>query len=790
MMECCPCDVFEHPGKPVIAGGLPALPRQLAGLPEYRLAMLRDIPRYPPLSRWRARAGDDLGIMLLEMWAYVLDLLGFYDERIANETYLRTAVLPPSLRRLVELIGYRARPALAASVVLAAIADGNRLVVVPPGTGFRSDAFGGEPPQVFETEAEYTIHPLKNQWTLAPVREGVPGDELLLDLTTAALSRDQLVVLRWTRAGTQLRVGRVTRVETVDALDGGTYRRFVMGPDPGLDPSVNLDAVEVLSPTRTASVRAFAPILAARDGGPSVFPATIILDALYPELAEQDAVIIQRGSVLHAATVTAVETVDVPVPPNTGGDPIATLPATQITISPPAPAWSADPRRLVVQFSMVRAGKLTRVAKTHVDSSDFAIPGLPLEGVVEPLPAVVTRPSQLLLLDAQGNGSQANGGIDVDARGNGKVHLASDTAPFEPPMRTPVTLFGNLVRTTRGESVPNEVLGNGDPTRAFQSFTLGNKPLTYLNDPAAPDGRRTTLEVRVNAIKWKEVRSFFGAGPEDEVYIVRQNDDGESVVTFGDGITGARPATGIDNVTASYRFGAGAAKPPAGAINQLAKPVEGLRRGVNPVAAGGGADGDRPRDVRRNAPNSALILGRAVSVPDFEALSLEFGGVINAHVEWAWDESRQSAVVMVWFISDGGDIARDLLAFLVGQADPQTPLRAVEAVAQPSRLVLDMGVDPRYSAETVIPRVKDALTNSDSGILALQNVLIGRPLFRSRIFDVVLSVEGTRSVRAMSVDGWPAPFAITVEPGRYRNFLDGLVVGGSVSEDLLGSAAR
>ena len=29
--------------------------------------------------------------MLLEMWAYVLDVLAFYEERIANETYLQTA---------------------------------------------------------------------------------------------------------------------------------------------------------------------------------------------------------------------------------------------------------------------------------------------------------------------------------------------------------------------------------------------------------------------------------------------------------------------------------------------------------------------------------------------------------------------------------------------------------------------------------------------------------------------------------------------------------------------------
>ena len=153
---CCPCDDLKHPTKPDIPAGLSALPRQLAGFPEYRLAMLRDIPTYAPLVGWRAREGDDLGIMLLEMWAYALDILGFYDERVANESYLRTALLRPSLRKLVGLIGYQVRPALAASVVLAAIADGNRPVVLPPRTGFRSDAFDGKPPQVFETEMEHT----------------------------------------------------------------------------------------------------------------------------------------------------------------------------------------------------------------------------------------------------------------------------------------------------------------------------------------------------------------------------------------------------------------------------------------------------------------------------------------------------------------------------------------------------------------------------------------------------------------------------------------------------------
>ena len=41
MTVCCPCDTLIHPAKPDIPAGLSALPRQLAGFPEYRLAIAR-----------------------------------------------------------------------------------------------------------------------------------------------------------------------------------------------------------------------------------------------------------------------------------------------------------------------------------------------------------------------------------------------------------------------------------------------------------------------------------------------------------------------------------------------------------------------------------------------------------------------------------------------------------------------------------------------------------------------------------------------------------------------------
>ena len=58
----------------------------------FRQAMLEAIARQPALARLTTRESDDYAITLLELWAAVGDVLTFYQERIANESFLRTAV--------------------------------------------------------------------------------------------------------------------------------------------------------------------------------------------------------------------------------------------------------------------------------------------------------------------------------------------------------------------------------------------------------------------------------------------------------------------------------------------------------------------------------------------------------------------------------------------------------------------------------------------------------------------------------------------------------------------------
>ena len=69
-----------------------------------------------PLAALTTRAPDDPAIALLDAWAVVADVLTFYQERIANEGYLRTATERRSVLELARAIGYELSPGVAASV--------------------------------------------------------------------------------------------------------------------------------------------------------------------------------------------------------------------------------------------------------------------------------------------------------------------------------------------------------------------------------------------------------------------------------------------------------------------------------------------------------------------------------------------------------------------------------------------------------------------------------------------------------------------------------------------------
>ncbi|MCG9967138.1 hypothetical protein L9W92_03600 [Pelotomaculum terephthalicicum JT] len=70
------------------------------------------------LPGWTDHSANDPGVVLLDLFAYMGDLILYYQDRIANESFLDTAVERRSVINLLRLIGCELRPPQAASVDL------------------------------------------------------------------------------------------------------------------------------------------------------------------------------------------------------------------------------------------------------------------------------------------------------------------------------------------------------------------------------------------------------------------------------------------------------------------------------------------------------------------------------------------------------------------------------------------------------------------------------------------------------------------------------------------------
>lgn len=118
----CGCCAGVTPLTPVDATqppGQPALALRAGTHGRFRQSMLAGLADESALANLTTRASDDPAIALLDSWAAVLDVLGFYQERIGNENYLRTATERRSVLELARAIGYELHPGVAASTWLA-----------------------------------------------------------------------------------------------------------------------------------------------------------------------------------------------------------------------------------------------------------------------------------------------------------------------------------------------------------------------------------------------------------------------------------------------------------------------------------------------------------------------------------------------------------------------------------------------------------------------------------------------------------------------------------------------
>ena len=124
-----------------------------------------------PLLTLTTRSTDDPAIALLDAWAVVADVLSFYQERIANEGYLRTATERRSVLELAKLVGYTLRPGVAASVFLAYTLENGQRTTIAQGNRVQSLPGPGQTPQFFETSFDIDA---RAEWNAISPRMSIP----------------------------------------------------------------------------------------------------------------------------------------------------------------------------------------------------------------------------------------------------------------------------------------------------------------------------------------------------------------------------------------------------------------------------------------------------------------------------------------------------------------------------------------------------------------------------------------------------------------------------------------
>ena len=810
----CPCEGFLHPRIIDNLPGLDSIGYRVGDFATFRHALLLPLldssgnPVETELVYWRPSPNGDLSLQLAEWWAYIADILTFYNERIANEAYLRTATQPESIQRLIRLLGYRPRPGIGANgLIVALLASGANSTAIPQGMGLQNKPLPGKQPQIFEVDQSVTFGlpdavSADMMPAVAPSQVFIPFFRASTPFFFAAnpfyfaaksffAAKNPFTVAANSSTTSQTTSNSLLLKGEISGLNPGALllvveKGWVGGSDNYKWLSIKGSSVEKdpsgKANTRIQFTQSFAPwsrfdVQNTRLLAPSqlahLWPISgtsgviqgnkVHLDKLAKNIGVGDMLLFEQGSdSSNLFSVTSYEEVlwyanppgtdPSKSPDPTKAPPVAIL-HSLIGLAPnPDSSWTIA--SINIHYGWKDIGQLIVDPPTSfAPDASGAVPNL--------TPASPAGTSSA--------GSSANGNafppnlLDAkvfleDVKGEGLLANAStDSAgstltlsglPDQPfALAPPIKALFNLLYVSRGKTVAKEILGSGNASVAGQEFVLKNAPLTYFlsADSRSGDNYTSTLRVWVDDIEWMEAPSFFGRGPKERIFVTREDENGQTHVQFGDGINAARLSTGTNNVIASYRFGSGEEVPPAGSLTVILQPQPGLKSIRNPVAVGGGADPDPPAKIRQSAPRSVLAFGRAVSADDYEVIAVQAPGVMRAKSVWGFDAASQRAMPVI-YVGDDASAAVSARQAINLAADPNRPFTVKLATKIPIKLQLTLRIASDYATQPVVNAVFALLTDPDSGLFGVNKVGIGQVFFQSAIDFTCLQADGVLAV--------------------------------------------
>lgn len=763
---CCAGLTAETPALVVNRPGLSAISYRVGTHSLFKESMLAALSsaEFAALKDLRTRADDDFTIAFLDAVATVADVLTFYQERLANEAFLRTATERRSVLELARLIGYELNPGVAASAALAFTLDdaagAPRETVIDIATRVQSIPGPGEKPQTFETiekiAARAEWNALKPKMTRAVIPKFDDKSLYLKGIATNLKPGDAILLVgkeregdtgseRWdfrhlTKVLADSEANR-TRIEWAEGL-GTTLPHTVL---PAAEPKV------YALRQRAALFGATAPVPATLSdqtlkhydfdvNNPpgdwsfdiDIKNRIIYLDTTYSAIVEKSWLVLSKPTYQELYRVDKVTEA-------AGAKFTVTGKTTRITLDTDEhlDLFDQGDYRDTMVFAQ---SEFLEMAEVPIEN---AITGAAIELGKIPTDLVIGQQLAATGKDSV-TGDAINEVVKISAINGATVTVTPALAKSY--ARASFSFNANVAAATHGETV-QELLGGGDASEKFQTFKLRQPPLTYISATNA-SGAASTLEVRVNDLLWHETPTLYGQEAKDHVYIARRDDDGNTAVQFGDGVTGARLPSGQNNIRAKYRKGIGLeGLVKVGQLSMLLTRPLGVKGVINPLDASGAQDPEQIDDARANAPLKVLTLERIVSLIDYENFARAFGGIAKALATWTWDGCSRGVMVTVAgpngaTVEPGSATFDNLLAAMRAAGDPFVELRAKTYRPAYFRFAGNVKVDGDFENEKVLVTVEQALREKFS--FAARE--FGQPVMLSEVIAVIQAVPGVIAV--------------------------------------------
>ena len=252
----CRCDVFVHPAVIENPAGRSSILYRIGDYTTFRHALLLSLPQENELTQWKPSATADLALQMIEWWAYLADILTFYNQRIANQDYLRTADQAQSVERLIRLLGYRPQPGIGATATLAALVSSKQPIMLSQGFAIQSKPGPGKQPQIFELDTQAALLPggdVSADPVPATSTLGADGSILLKGNISSIKTGDQLLIAErgWNGASKSYAVAYVVSSQPEISPRGAKNTRVKFSAPLGLPSGAAEADYRVLRSTQT-----------------------------------------------------------------------------------------------------------------------------------------------------------------------------------------------------------------------------------------------------------------------------------------------------------------------------------------------------------------------------------------------------------------------------------------------------------------------------------------------------------------------------------------------------------